>query len=132
MTCPRCHARPRPAGRPRRQPSGWVDTVLVCERCGWVGVQSELGEVREMASKQAYTTQEQLIRACGEGICNVVRTWKPAIATQHCPCCGRKFYHIAEHVDECRKLTPEERWQKWLDETGYRPRQMTLPLEEKK
>jgi len=81
--------------------------------------------------KARYTTQEQLIRACGASICAVVKNWKPAIATQACPHCGRKFYHIAEHIDECRKLTPEERWQRWLDETGYKPLQAALPGMEK-
>jgi len=41
MTCPLCRSRCRKQ-QPRRQPSGWVDTVVVCERCGWVGVVSEL------------------------------------------------------------------------------------------
>lgn len=42
MTC-KAH-RPRPVGPPRLQPSGFVDTVLRCEACGWVGVRSEWRE----------------------------------------------------------------------------------------
>ena len=33
--------RPRPAGPPKAMASGFVDTVMRCEACGWVGVVSE-------------------------------------------------------------------------------------------
>jgi len=39
MTCP--SHRPRPAGPPRLQPSGFVDTVMRCAACGEVSVRSE-------------------------------------------------------------------------------------------
>lgn len=56
MTC-KDH-RPRPVGPPRLQPSGYVDTVLRCEACGWVGVKSEW--------REAKAEPQQLALALGE------------------------------------------------------------------
>lgn len=40
-TCPQCTARCKSAGEAKRMPSGFVDQVVVCPKCGWVGVVSE-------------------------------------------------------------------------------------------
>lgn len=49
MTCP-AH-RPRPVGPPKRQPSGFVDTVLRCEACGEVSVRTTWGEGKAEAQQ---------------------------------------------------------------------------------
>jgi len=41
-TCPECAARCKPQGPAKRLPSGFVDQVVVCPRCGWVGVVSSV------------------------------------------------------------------------------------------
>jgi len=42
----------------------------------------------------------------GRTLAYVSRYWRPAIPHAVCPFCGRKFYHIIEHLGECELRPP--------------------------
>jgi len=43
----------------------------------------------------------------GRTLAYVSRYWRPAIATEKCPYCGRKFYHMQVHIREC-EMRPDD------------------------
>lgn len=54
-----------------------------------------------MDSLNNYILQESLIREFGKEISKTVKYWKPVnqqMAT--CLVCGKKFYHIMEHIQK--------------------------------
>lgn len=55
----------------------------------------------EMLEEFRNTTQGQMIAGIARQMANISRYHRVPRATERCPRCGRKFYHILYHLGVC-------------------------------
>lgn len=54
-TCPDCATPMKAHGEPKQMSSGFVDQVVVCQKCGWIGVVSFVYTKESPAARPDYS-----------------------------------------------------------------------------